>query len=139
MTEQVHHQTRKAADMDLSKKAISPDSHRAILEGRIGLDKARELGREAGPDTPPKPESSMSKDDTLSPCLCGCGELVPRRFRPGHDMRLVTYAKEYVRGERDLTSEQMEYVEESGKLERAKAQVEKEEAKREAKKQNADE
>jgi hypothetical protein len=41
-------------------------------------------------------------------------------------MRLVTYAKEYVRGERELTDEQLEYVTTSGKLDRARKQVEKE-------------
>ncbi len=33
-------------------------------------------------------------------------------------MRLHTYAREYVRGERELTPEQLEYVEQSGKLAR---------------------
>ena len=59
---------------------------------------------------------------------------------PGHDMRLVTYAKEHVRGERELTGEQLEYVQQSGKLDRAKAQVEKEgrrEAERAAKRAGA--
>jgi sRNA-binding protein len=38
----------------------------------------------------------------------------------------VTFAKQYVRGERQLTDEQMEYVATSGKLERARIQVQKE-------------
>jgi hypothetical protein len=38
----------------------------------------------------------------------------------------VTFAKQYVRGERQLTDEQMEYVATSGKLERARMQVQKE-------------
>jgi len=46
----------------------------------------------------------------------------------GHDVRLVTYAKEYVRGKLELTSEQLEYARESGKLDRARTQVEKEDA-----------
>jgi hypothetical protein len=67
--------------------------------------------------------------------LCGCGELVARTFKAGHDQRLVTFAKEYVRGERELTPEQMEYVEHSGKLERAKARVAEEDRKEAAKDQ----
>jgi hypothetical protein len=62
--------------------------------------------------------------------MCECGTPTKGRFAPGHDVRLVTYAKEYVRGERELTEEQLEYARESGKLERARAQVEKEERKR---------
>lgn len=84
-------------------------------------------------DTPPRPESRISKDDrtpTKTPCLCGCGEMVPRTFAPGHDMRLVTYAKEYVRGERELTPEQTEYVESSGKLDRARKRVAEEDRRR---------
>lgn len=73
---------------------------------------------------------NTKKAADLSPCLCGCGELVPRRFKVGHDMRLVTYAKQYVRGERELTDEQLAYVEESGKLDRARARVAKEKAKK---------
>ena len=26
-------------------------------------------------------------DRPLRPCLCGCGQLVPRRYAPGHDAR----------------------------------------------------
>ncbi len=40
MTESVHHQTKKGADMALAKKQISPDSHKAVHEGRISLDEA---------------------------------------------------------------------------------------------------
>jgi hypothetical protein len=48
-------------------------------------------------------------------------------------MRLVTYAKEHIRGERELTGEQLEYVHQSGKLDRPRKQVEKEEEKRQRK------
>ena len=126
MTEeiQVHHATRRAADLALAKRAISPDSHKAIHEGRIDLEEARSLGREGSPFGPaPKTISKNDRTPTKTPCLCGCGTPVPRMFAAGHDMRLVTYAKEYVRGERELTPEQMEYVERSGKLKRAKARV----------------
>ena len=131
MTEQgtrVHHTTRKAADMDLAKRNISPDSHRAVLAGELSLEEARSLGRNAGPSGP---AVRVNKDDripTKTPCLCGCGESVPRTFKAGHDQRLVTYAKQYVRGERELTPEQLRYVTKSGKLERARARVEREEA-----------
>ena len=42
-------------------------------------------------------------------------------------------AREYVLGERELTDEQLEYVEQSGKLEQAKARIEAEEHKRQEK------
>jgi hypothetical protein len=132
MTEKkTHANTLKAADISLAKKQISPDSYRAVHEGRITIDEARELGREGSPFGPaPKTISKDDRTPTKTPCLCGCGKPVARSFAPGHDQRLVTFAKEYVRGERDLTPEQLEYVEQSGKLERAKAQVAKENAKR---------
>ncbi len=125
----VHHATKRGADMSLARKEISPDSHKAVHEGRISLEEARELGREGSPFGPaPK---TTSKNDRSRPCLCACGEVSKAgRFRPGHDMRMVTFAKEYVRGERELTPEQMEYVQESGKVDRARLQVEKEERKR---------
>lgn len=124
----VHHQTKRAADLALSKKVISPDSHKAILAGELGLEAAKELGREGSPYGP---AVRVNKNDRGRDCLCGCG-LRTRggRFRAGHDQRLVTYAKQYVRGERELTDEQLAYVQESGKLERAKAQMEREEAKK---------
>jgi hypothetical protein len=138
MTKDVHHQTRKAADVALAKKAISPDSHRAVHEGRIDLEEARSLGRNGSPYGPvPKTISKNDRTPTKTPCLCGCGELVARTFKAGHDQRLVTFAKEYVRGERDLTPEQMDYVERNGKLERAKARVAEEERKRGAKRGGA--
>lgn len=151
----VHHATRKAADKDLSEGRITEQSHAAVLAGQMDLHTARNIGVDAGSaDTAQAPEvqddategqerpaedapqdastgprltSRISKNDRLSACLCGCGKLVKGRFAAGHDMRLVTYAKEYVRGERDLSKEQLEYVTTSGKLDRAKAQVEKEE------------
>ncbi len=125
----VHHQTRKAADMSLAKKAISPDSHRAVLAGDLSLEEARELGRKGSPFGPTL--KTADKNDRSRDCLCGCeNQTSGGRFRPGHDMRMVTFAKEYVRGERELTPEQMEYVQESGKVDRARLQVEKEERKR---------
>jgi hypothetical protein len=136
MPDRVHGNTKKAADMALAKKAISPDSHRAVHEGRIDLEVARSLGREGSPFGPaPKTISKNDRTPTKTACLCGCGELVARTFKAGHDQRLVTFAKEYVRGERELTPEQMEYVERSGKLERAKARVADEDRKEAAKKQ----
>lgn len=129
----VHHQTKRGADLALAKKAISPDSHRAVLAGEFSLEEARFLGREGSPFRPaPK---TLSKNDRSRDCLCGCGGTSKTgRFVPGHDQRLVTYAKEYVRGGRELNPEQMEYVESSGKLERAQRQVS-EEDRRKADKQ----
>ncbi len=125
----VHHQTKKAADMALAKRTISPDSHKAIHEGRISLEEARELGREGSPFAPAK--KTISKDDRTRLCMCGCGGTSKTgRFAPGHDPRMITLAKAYVRGEAEPNEEQMAYLQESGKLERAKVRVEKEEQKR---------
>ena len=136
MPDRVNGNTKKAADMALAKKAISPDSHRAIHEGRIDLEEARSLGREGSPFGPaPKTVGKNDRTPTKTACLCGCGELVARTFKASHDQRLVTFAKEHVRGERDLTPEQMEYLRVSGKLERAKARVADEDRKEAAKKQ----
>lgn len=126
----VHHQTKRGADIALAKKQISPDSHRAILAGELDLAAAKNLGRNAGPAGPTVRVNKDDRTPTPSECLCGCGELVPRTFKPGHDQRMVTFAKEFVRGERELSDEQREYVEQSGKLDRARARVEAEEAKR---------
>lgn len=124
----IHPMTRKAADTSLAKRAISPDSHRAVLSLDLSLEEARFLGRNAGPSGP---AVRLNKNDRSRPCLCQCGGTSKTgRFGPGHDVRLVTFAKEYVRGERELTEEQMEYVQTSGKLDRARAQVEKEDRKR---------
>ncbi len=124
----VHGNTRKAADLALAKRTISPDSHRAVLAGDLSLEEARSLGRNAGPAGP---AVRADKNDRSRPCLCGCqGISKTGRFVAGHDMRMVTLAKAHVRGEADLTDEQMEYVQESGKLDRARLQVEKEDRKR---------
>jgi hypothetical protein len=117
VTQKVHGNTKKAADMALVRREISRDSHRAVHEGRISLAQARELGRDRGPDdtgqassgreeartgpredrerpqegtgAPPQPISRISKDDTTQECWCGCGEQTKphRRWKPGHDQR----------------------------------------------------
>lgn len=118
MTEQtkVHGNTLKAADMSLAKKEISPASHEAVREGRLSLEEARDLGRDAGPDSeaPPKPESRISKDDATQECWCGCGEWTKpnRRWRPGHDQRAKGIIKRTV--EADKTAELSDRLREYG-------------------------
>ena len=151
MTDKVHHQTRKAADISLAKRRISPASYRAVLAGEITLQAARDLGRDRGPDdtgrasggpgtatgrvrsasaedgtdTPPQPVSRISKNDRSRECMCGCDRTTHGRFSPGHDQRLLKYAYEYVKGERELTKEQLAYVrDETNKLDLARARVE---------------
>ena len=143
MTEstKIHGNTKKAADISLARKDISRESHGAVHEGRISLEEARELGRDAGPDAPPTLKSTVSKSDRTRHCVACGPEGAPTkggRFHPGCDAKMHSLAREYVRGERDLTPEQMAYVEESGKLEQARARVAKEQAKA-VKKQNAGE
>jgi hypothetical protein len=93
---------------------------------------ARELGRDRGPDdtgqasggreegrkTPREGSQERSRSGTAT-CLCGCGELVKSRFRPGHDQRLFGELKRnlekdpLLRNER-FTEEQRAYAKERG-------------------------
>jgi len=158
VTQKVHHQTERGARIALAKEQISRASYEAILAGTLSLAEGRELGRERGPhdtgqassgheegrrtgprrasvedsaDRPPQPVSRISKDDRPRACMCACGTRTKGgRFAPGHDVRMVSYAKEYLRAERELTDEQLAYVRESGKLDRARKRLAKEYRKR---------
>jgi len=160
MTNKTLHQTRKGADISLAKRQISPASYRAVLDGKISLHAARELGRDQEPDdisdaadapgqgqeisgapqeqpavvpTGPRLTSRISKNDRLSPCICGCGRLVQKRFAAGHDMVMFRAAREHITEGRELSGEQREYLESSGKMERVRARLAEEDArKREA-------
>jgi hypothetical protein len=93
-------------------------------------------GGQDGADTPPRPVSRISKDDrtpTKTPCLCGCGELVARTFAPGHDVRMFRVAREHLAEGTELTEEQREYLESSGKMERVRRKLAEEETKRQQK------
>jgi hypothetical protein len=111
--------TKRAADLAIAKRTISRASYDALLAGRIGLAEAKSIGRDGAPatdngrasdgpgrpagrprsasadggqggaDTPPRPLSRISKDDTRQLCWCGCQELTSpnRKWRPGHDQR----------------------------------------------------
>ena len=103
MTKKVHHMVRKAADKALAEGVITAQSRDAVIEGRMSLATARNIGAEGGPtDTssgsggrgtaqetpgrasaggtdapqgaPPQPVSRISKDDATQECWCGCGE-----------------------------------------------------------------
>jgi hypothetical protein len=152
----VHHQTERGARIALAKRLISQESYEAILRGELSLAEAREFWRDRGPDgtgqvssgheegrktpgrssaggtdEPPQPVSRTSKKDRSRLCMCACGTRTKGgRFAPGHDVRMVSCAKEYLRGERELTDEQMSYVRDSGKLERARTRLAEEERRR---------
>jgi hypothetical protein len=49
VTQKVHHNTGKAADIALAKKQISQESYEAVLAGTLTLAEAKELGRDRGP------------------------------------------------------------------------------------------
>ncbi len=90
----VHHQTRKAADTSLAKRAISPDSHKAVLAGDLSLEEARELGREGSPFAPaPK----TADNDRTRLCMCQCGRETRGRFAMGHDARVKGWIVKAVR------------------------------------------
>lgn len=79
---------------------------------------------------PPQPVSRISKDDRRRECMCGCGKTTRGRFAIGHDQRLLKFAYEHLRGKRELTEEQLAYVQdETDKLKRARKRVEGEEQK----------
>ena len=128
MTEQenrVHGNTKKAADMSLAKREISRDSHRGVKEGRITLVEARELGRDGSPCAR---AVCADKDDRSRPCIACGGMTRGGRFHPGCDAKMHRTADEHLRGERELTDEQREYLETSGKMEQARKRAEREEA-----------
>ena len=127
----VHHATRKGADMSLARREISQDSYRAIHEGRITLAEARELGRQGSPYGPaPKLVNKDDRTPTATPCLCGCGVMVARRFAPGHDAKMLRVAREHILNGRELTHDQSEYLETSGKMGRVRAKLAEEERER---------
>lgn len=131
MTNKVNGNTKLGADLALKRRAISQESREHCLVGNLGLQEAKDLGAGKGPDGAPLPTSRISKDDRTRECMCGCGKVSKTgRFVPGHDARMHGLAREYLRGERELTDEQLEYVTESGKLERAHRRVAEEDAKR---------
>ena len=129
MTEEakVHHATKKAADIAIAKKQISPASHRAVLAGQISLQDARELGRDRGPadalqasDGPGRASERPREGRPPRPCLCSCGGITKGgRFLPGHDARLHGELKRnlekdpLLRNER-FTEEQRAYAVERG-------------------------
>jgi hypothetical protein len=91
---------------------------------------SRSASAEDGAETPPQPVSRISKNDRTRSCMCGCGRTTRGRFAIGHDQRLLKFAYEHLRGERELAEEQLAYVrDETVKVERAKARVEREEQK----------
>ena len=129
---------RRAADIALAKRQISPASYRALVEegGRITLQQAKELGRDRGPDgaiqghgdqeTATETVGRTSAEDGIerAPCLCGCGQ-APKgkkaRFLMGHDNRLFGELKRNLRSDPLLrnarfTDEQREYARERGLL-----------------------
>ena len=152
--------TKRAADIALAKRTISRASYDAILAGRIGIHEAKAIGRHGTPaadtgqassgpgtatgrarsastrggqdrrDVPPQPVSRISKDDRRRECMCGCGKTTRVRFAIGQDQRLLKFAYEHLRGKRELTEEQLAYVQdETDKLKRARKRVEGEEQK----------
>jgi hypothetical protein len=130
--QKVHHQTKRAANMALAKEQISRASYEAVLAGTLTLAEAKELRRDRGPDDSGK-ASSGHEEGRKAPregsqehsrrgaatCLCGCGELVKNRFRPGHDQKLFRELKRnlekdpLLRNER-FNEEQRAYAKERG-------------------------
>ncbi|MDP9476632.1 MAG: hypothetical protein M3R38_13265 [Actinomycetota bacterium] len=126
----VHHQTRRGADLALAKRLINRASYDAVLAGELTLQRAKEYGRDVGPDAPAAPGAVQDAPATAvswgrsrgrqpRPCLC-CGDATGGgRFLPGHDARLYGDLKRnlekdpLLRNER-FTDEQREYARERG-------------------------
>ena len=134
----VHHMTQKAARKALAGRAISQESYAAVLRGELSLEAARELGRDRGPSGAPQPVSRISKNDRSHPCIA-CGETVVTgsRFHQGCDMKMFRVAREHLTEGRELTDEQREYLESSGKMQRVRARLAEEERKRQEKERRA--
>jgi hypothetical protein len=132
----VHGNTKKAADMALAKKAISPDSHWAVHEGRIDLEEARSLGREGSPFGPAPKAADKSNRTRL--CMCQCGRSTKGRFAVGHDARVKGWIIRAVReGTVDkLTDEQREYGEERDLFRLTRERMAEEERKKAAEKRD---
>jgi hypothetical protein len=158
---QIHHQTARGARNALAHRLISQESYRAVLRGELSLADAKSLGRDRGPDTPedssgpgtateipgrasaednqggadmlPQPVSRISKDDRTRTCMCGCGRETRGRFAMGHDQAMFRVAREHLEEGQELTGDQREYLESSGKMERVRARLAEEERKAKAK------
>ena len=116
---------------DGAPRASDGESGPGTATGMAG--RASVEGGQDGADTPPRPLSRISKNDrnpTKTPCLCGCGAPVPRIFAAGHDARMFRVAREHLTEGTELTKEQREYLESSGKMERASAKLAEENARR---------
>lgn len=101
-------------------------------------------GNDSGPgyENAPKPKSRLDKYSANAvECLCGCGQKPSgkkARWVQGHDARSLSWCRKLLTGElseNDFTSEQRDYMESSGKLEKMRQQLEKEERKRQQKAQ----
>ena len=122
------------ANLVLDRKAISEESHKAVLDCEMTLARAKDLGPGHGPDGPvaePKAAKKAKAKEPGSPCLCGCGVMVARRFAPGHDARMFRVAREHLAEGRELSGEQTEYLEASGKMGRVGARLAEDERRRE--------
>ena len=97
-----------------------------------------DVGRE-GSLFGPAPKSVGKNDGTptKTPCLCGCGELVARTFKAGHDVGMFRVAREHPTEGQEITKGQREYLETSGKMERVRRKLAEEERKRDAKRGGA--
>ncbi len=122
--------TRRAADIALAKRTISRASYDALLAGELSLADVTRLGRDGGP-TPRDTRGGQERATETPregreprPCIC-CGAMTKGgRFHAGCDAKMHRLAREYVRGERELTEEQLAYVrDETDKLVRARARV----------------
>ena len=127
MTDKIDGRTKRALDMAIARKQVSQESYHAVLAGEITLQRAKELGRDRGPDdisvasdAPGRASSGPRKGRQPQRCLCSCGGWTKGgTFLPGHDARLHGELKRnlvkdpLLRNER-FTDEQKAYARERG-------------------------
>jgi hypothetical protein len=112
MTNKIDGRTKRALDVAIAKRQISQASYRSAIEGTITLQRAKELGRDRGPDDtsdandgPRRTSEGPQKGRTPRPCL-SCGGLTKGgRFHPGCDQALYGRIKRQVRSDMLLRSD----------------------------------
>ena len=81
MTEQkkIDGRTKRALDMAIARKQVSQESYRAVLDGELTLQAARDLGRDRGPNDTRRASSGPGTATEIS--RSASGRTMPTRPR----------------------------------------------------------
>jgi hypothetical protein len=111
MTNKIDGRTKRALDMAIARKLVSQESYLAVLAGQITLQRAKELGRDRGPDDAGQGSSGREarkgprKGRTPRPCIACAGLTKGGRFHPGCDQALYGRIKRQLRSDPLLRSD----------------------------------